>query len=140
MAGDLHNLIRLNEWQVDEKRLELGGFLRALEDLGAMAKNLEQALKIEQAQAAKNPHEAGFLYGEYAQLVIKKRESIQQHIVKAEQDIATAREELSDAYLELKKYEIAQEGKDRREAEDQSRKEQANADEMSIQTFTHRKR
>jgi len=140
LAGDLRNLIRLNEWRVDEKRLELGGFLRVLEDLEAMLKNLEKILKVEQVKAAEDPNEAGFLYGGYAQSVVEKRERIQQHIVKAEQDIATAREELGEAYLELKKFEIAQEEKDRREAEDQNRKEQANADEMSLQTFMHHRR
>ncbi len=140
MAGKLKSLIRLNEWKVDEKRLTLGSLLRALENLEGQLGNLESTLKKEQALAAESPDEAGFLYGGYARSVIENRRRIRTVIVDSEKAVAAAREELGEAYLELKKYETAEAEKDRLETEERARKEQAVIDEVGLQTFIRRHR
>ena len=140
MAGHLKSLIRLNEWRVDEKRLKLGSLLRALENLEGQLSGLESALKKEQALAAESPDEAGFLYGGYARAVIENRRLLRIAVVDSEKKIIAAREELGEAYLELKKYETAQAEQDRTEAEEATRKEQAAIDEVGLQAFMHRRR
>ena len=140
MAGNLKSLIRLNEWQVDEKRLKLGSLLRALENLEGQLTRLESTLKKEQALAAESPDEAGFLYGGYARAVIRNRRLLRAAVVDSEKEIVTAREELGEAYLELKKYETVQAEQERIEAEEAARKEQAAIDEVGLQAFMHRRR
>ena len=138
--GDLHNLIRVHEWQVDEKRRRLGQLIQVLDDLEERARQLEQEVRNEQQIASQSPGEAGFLYGGYAEAVIDRRERLAQSIFKAEQEVATARNDLSDAYRDLKKYELAQEARDRRAAAELERKEQLVLDELGLQAYRRRQR
>lgn len=135
---DLHNLIRLHEWRVDEKRRRLGELIRVLDDLEDRARRLEQELAMEQQVAGQAPDEAGFLYGNYADAVIQRRERLATSIAQAEQEVAGAREELRQEYRELKKYEIAQENRDRRALQEAERREQLVLDELGIQGYRNR--
>ena len=139
MARTLSNIIRVHEWQVDEKRRKLGDLMRLLDNFEAEARKLEADLITEQQIAATNPSEAGFGYGGYAQSVIQRRERLQQSMVKAEEEIATAREELRDAFRELKKFEIAQENRTKAEAKEEARKETVFLDEVGMQGYLRKK-
>ncbi|MEO5337308.1 MAG: flagellar export protein FliJ [Magnetospirillum sp. WYHS-4] len=136
--GDLHNLIRLHEWQVDEKRRRLGELLRVLDDLEARLKRLETELIEEQRIAARAPNEAGFLYGNYAEAVIERRERLKESIARAEVEIARARDDLREAFRDLKKYEIAQRNRDQKAAAELARKEQLVLDELGLQGYRQR--
>ncbi|MEQ8664808.1 MAG: flagellar export protein FliJ [Rhodospirillales bacterium] len=135
MPKDLQNLIRLNEWEVDEKRRKLGELLRLMANLEAQAKALEEELVREQHKAGENPVEGGLLYGAYAETVIERRERIKDSIEKMEEAITEAREELRVAYLELKKYEIAQENRDKKMAREAARRETMEYDEVGLQSY-----
>ena len=50
-----------------------------------------------------------------------------------EQQVAEAREKLDEAYRELKKYEVAQETRDLRQAREEARQEQIELDEIGLQ-------
>lgn len=135
MAKDLKNLIRLNEWEVDEKRRKLGELLRLMANLEAQEKALEEELVREQAEAGSSPVEAGLLYGAYAETVIERRERIRDSIEKMESAIEEAREELRLAYLELKKFEVAQENRQRKLAKEAARRETMEYDEIGIEGY-----
>jgi len=135
MVKDLQNLIRINEWEVDEKRRKLGELLRLMANLEAQAKALEEELVREQQEAGGSPVEAGLLYGAYAESVIERRERIKESMDKMEAAIADAREELRVAYLELKKFEVAQENRDRKLAKEAARRETIEYDEVGIQGY-----
>ena len=139
MAKDLKNLIRLHEWQVDEKRRKVGTLLSLVADLELQARRLEEELVAEQAAASADPAEAGFFYGTYAETVIERRQRIAYSIAKAEEEIAAAQEELREAYRDLKKYEIAQENRIKRETYEQARKEQAFLDDIGLQSFRQKR-
>ncbi len=139
MAKNLQNLIHIHEWEVDEKRRKLGELLRLLDNLEAQAMALEDELVREQEIARQSPGEAGFQYGSYAETVIDRRERIRQSIEQMEQSINAAREELREAYVELKKYEVAQEARERRATLERNRREQAELDEVGIQGFVRKK-
>lgn len=135
MAKDLQNLIRINEWEVDEKRRKLGELLRLMANLEAQAVALEEELVREQQQAGNSPVEAGLLYGAYAESVIERRERIKESMDKMEAAIVEAREELRLAYLELKKYEVAQDNRNKKLAKEAARRETMAFDEVAIQGF-----
>ncbi len=132
MAKDLHTLIRLNKWQVDEKRRALGELLQQLYVLENALKALGEELKREQQAAAQSPDEAGFLYGYYADAVIQRREILEEAIRQQEVKVEEAQEELREAMGELKKYELVQEERDREAAKEEERKEQAVLDEIGL--------
>ena len=138
MAKSLGGLIRLHEWNVDQKRRKLGELLNLLADLEDQAIGLEEEVKSEQRVASASPSVAGLLYGNYAMGVIERRRRIAESIAKTEETVAAAREDMSDAFMILKKFQTAQENRDRLEAEELNRKEQAVLDEIGARRHFHR--
>ncbi len=133
MVKDLHTLIRFNEWSVDQRRRDLGEVLGALADLESSLHRLGEELIREQQAVQASPEEAGFLYGNYANAVIGRRNHINTGIANMEQQVAAAREKLDEAYRELKKFEVVQETRDFRQAREEARREQIELDEIGLQ-------
>ena len=131
MAKGLHTLIRVHEWNVDEKRRFLGRLLNRVSALERQGRDLETEIKSEQAIAVAS-EEVGFAYGAYAEVAIRRREDIAGNIVRTEIEIVTAQDVLTEAYRELKTYEIAQENRNREEILELDRKEQAELDEIGL--------
>lgn len=138
MAKNLKGLIRLHQWMVDEKRRKLGELLKMLAELEDRAQRLEQEALDEQAAAARAPETAGHLYGNYALQVVERRERLAKSIASMEQEIAAARDVLNEAYRELKKFQVAQEVRDRRAALEATRRDQNILDEIGLNI--HRRR
>lgn len=135
MAKDLHTLIRLNEWTVDQRRRDLGDVLASLADLEDGLERLRQELIKEQQAVLSSPEVAGFFYGNYATAVIGRRQHLNDGIVSMEKQVAEAREKLDEAYRDLKKFEIAQESRDVKKAQEETREEQMEMDELAIQAY-----
>ena len=133
MAKGLKTLIRLSEWTVDEKRRELGVKLDALATLEDALDALGKELLREQALAASSPQEAGLYYGNYADQVITRREQLHDEIADMEKQVSKARDELNEAYRDLKKYEVAEETRIERETRERDRKDQILLDDLAIQ-------
>ncbi len=137
MAKSLGGLIRLHEWNVDQKRRKLGELLGLLADLEDQAIGLEDEVKREQRAATASPAVAGLLYGNYAMGVIERRRRIAESMVKTEEIVAVTRDELSEAFMILKKFQTAQENRDRLEAVELNRKDQAVLDEIGARRHFH---
>lgn len=137
MAKNLGGLIRLHEWNVDQKRRKLGELLSLLADLEEQAIDLEEEVKSEQRVASASPAVAGLLYGNYAMGVIERRRRIAESIAKTEETVAAAREDMREAFMILKKFQTAQDNRDRREADELNRKEQAILDEIGARRHFH---
>ena len=140
MAKSVATLIRINELTVDERRRELSEHLIELDDLEAALNRLEKEVVHEQRIAATQPQSAGFLYGAYADSVIHRREQFQLTIASKQQEITVARDALSDAYRELKKYEVIYQNQQSKEAEEQARKDQVDLDDLGLQARNFRER
>ena len=133
MATGLKNLIRLYEWTVDERRRELGNHIRRLNHLDEQVRNLEEELKREQALAGAG--DLGITFGAYYNLFRYRRQRLDDAIRTKERDIAEAREILGNAFMELKKYQVAQEVRNREEELEETRREQAELDELGLQLY-----
>lgn len=139
MAANIKNLIRLHEWNVDEKRRKLGELLRLQGELEDQIAQLEADLLLQQKAAAADPTLAGITYGAFAQQVILRRENLQDSVRQMEIVIGHAQDELSDAYQELKKYEIVDRNRQRRYELEQSRREQVMLDEIASNQHRRKK-
>lgn len=139
MAG-LRNIIRLHEWTVDERRRELGLLLRDLGNLEQRIVDLEAEIVHEQKLAAAAPDTIGRVYGAYHERAMERREEMDALVLAKEREIEDAREVLAGAYMELKKYEIAQEVRDEEEAEEDARRDQLQLDEMALQQYRQKKK
>jgi len=136
MAKGLKSLVRLSEWNVDEKRRALGDVLDEMAAAELARDNLEKEVLREQASAQESPHEAGLYYGNYADSVINRRENIRQEIVLIETRVAEAREALNEAYREQKKYETVEKNRLEREAKELALKEQQILDDLGLQNHS----
>ncbi len=139
MAEGLKTLIRLHDWNVDEKRRTLGGLTNILQDLENQSRNLEQEIVDEQKVAQDLP-ETALYYGNYAKGAIERRQRIAESINKLEEVIGDAREEVREAHRELKKYEVAQENRQQLADEEENHQEQLVLDEQGLQNFRILKR
>lgn len=140
MSKDLYSLIRLHDWQVEERQRVLADLLGAVAALEMRARHLEESLLHEQKVAAAAPAEVGMYYGDFAKAAIERRKVLAKAITEAEAEAAAARDQLREAYRELKKYAMAQDHRNAREAAERNRKEQVLLDEMGIQGFLRKKR
>jgi len=139
LAANIKNLIRLHEWNVDEKRRKLGELLRLQGELEDQMKQLEADLIEQQKAAAADPTLAGLTYGAFAKQVIQRRENLQDSIDQMEFVIGHAQDELSDAYQELKKYETVESNRQRRFEREQNRREQIMLDEIALNQHRRKK-
>jgi len=139
VAANIKNLIRLHEWNVDEKRRKLGELLRLRSELEDQMKQLEADLIRQQEAAAADPTLAGLTYGNYAEQVIQRRENLQDSINQMEFVIGHAQDELSEAYQELKKYEIVDRNRQRRYELEEARREQIMLDEVALNQHRRKK-
>lgn len=140
MAANIKSLIRLNEWNVDEKRRKLGELLRLQADLEEQLKRLDEEHVREQRAAAADPTGAGLTYPNYAHHVRQRRDNLQDSIAQMEIVIGYARDELSESYQELKKYETVEQNRQRRHELEQARREQTMLDEVALNQHRRKKR
>ena len=139
MAANIKNLIRLHDWNVDEKRRKLGELLRLQAELEEQLKNLEAEHLREQAAAAADPTGYGQTYPAYHKQVCQRRDNLQDSISQMDMVIGYARDELSDAYQELKKYETVEQNRQRRYELEQARRDQVLLDEVALNQFRRKK-
>ena len=138
MPKGLHTLIRINKWEVDQRRRELGNLLGTLAALKGNLQGIEKEVSLEQGVAQASPEEAGLFYGSYAKTVIERRHQLNDSVAQMEVQIAAAREELNAAYRELKKCEVVQQNRDTRETRELARREQETLDELGLEV--HRRK
>lgn len=133
MSRRLDGLIRLQRWKVDEKRRGLADLQALHAELTAKAEALEAEVVAEQQSAVANG--TAFAYRTYAEQVIQRRETLAESIADVLQAMMKAQGELSDAYQEAKRYEMAQDRAQQRLATEAARREQLDLDEIGLNIY-----
>lgn len=128
----LDQLVRLHRWTLDEKRQKLAELERFRAKLLDNVEALEAELAREQA-AADRSSIASLSLPAFIKMTIDRRRKIEGSIAEVDRSIAAAREEITQAFQEFKKYETAHGNHLRREAQKQSRREQTVSDELGIE-------
>ena len=125
------SLIRLHRFQVDEKRRKLAELELMAQEFRARERELEAQVEAEQKKAGISDV-AHFAYPMFAKSVIRRRQNILTSIEDIERQLDTAKEELSEAFRELKKYEIIEDNRKRKVRKEVMRTEQAQLDEIAL--------
>ncbi len=139
MAANIKSLIRLHDWNVDEKRRKLGELLHLQADLEAQIKALEEEHEQEKRTAAEDPTGAGVTYANYALRVKQRSDNLKDSIEQMEIVITYARDELSEAFQELKKFETVEKNRQRRYELEKNRREQLLLDEIALTQHRRKK-
>lgn len=132
MAKDLSALVRLNDWEVDQKRRALADELTKLDALQQRRTALIEEMAREQAAATATPTEGGLTYAAYATHAMHRREALNQAIAEQEGAVAKAREALREAFLEFKKFEITEDRRVMKEEQERAKADQAFLDEVAL--------
>ncbi|SOD96025.1 flagellar FliJ family protein [Caenispirillum bisanense] len=137
MAKGLHSVIRLHKWTVDEKRRALGQLQSQEEQILRMQRELQEELAREQALARQDVTFA-MAFGRYLPRYVARRDALARALVDIRRRIDKARQDLAEAFLDLKTFEITQASRDLAEKRERDRKEQERMDEIGL--TLHRRR
>lgn len=127
----LATLIKLHKRKVDERRRKLAELERLRENLVANLVTLDSEMAAER-EAASRVAELAHAFPAFAAAAIARRDTLKRSLVEADAALAVARDELAEAFQEVKRYELAEEMRERREREKAGRRLQATLDEIGL--------
>lgn len=128
------SLIRLNRFQVDEKRRKVAEIETMMADFERKEVDLNQQIEAEQQRSGISDVNH-FAYPTFAKAALGRRDNLAASIEGLKLQLEEAKNDLAAAYTELKKYELLQEKERAREQKELSAKEQAEMDEVALNMF-----
>ena len=128
----IDQLVRLHRWNLDEKRQKLADLERLRERLMGNIASIESELQHEKEAAARS-EVTSITLPAFIRSSLERQKKIEESIEEVDRSIAAARDEITVAFQEFKKYETAHGNHQRREAEKRSKREQQVADETSLE-------
>lgn len=127
-------LIKLHRFRADEAKTKLAGLEAIRADMGRKVAELDNHLSEEGRRATEN--EIGrFAYPSFARSIRERKDKLAASIAEIDRSISEARIDVHEAYQELKKYELAEEARLKRESDHQSLVERNSADERNLERF-----
>ena len=123
-------LVRLKEFELDERRRDAGSILAEVNRLTETKQSLELSLKQEQDVSSSSVEVLG-QYSKFALRVLKEREMLDEAIAEVEKAYSEANRLVTLAYQEVRKAEIIRDEAAKKEAEKIRRDEQIESDEVA---------
>ena len=134
----LGSLVRVHTWALNEKRQTLAGLEKLAEKLRHDLEGLEAELQ-EERSAATDSIEGTIAFPAFVAAALERRKRLRVSIANLDLAIEAAREEVREAYQEVKKYELARDNDARRERDRLALRERKVLDELGA-TLHRRKR
>lgn len=126
--SNLGPLIRLAKFELDEKRRQLAELHAESDRLHRAVADLDAEVVRERDAAEQSPIAAA-AFGPYLKRARAQREALLNGIAQLEARIAAMTDEVAEAFLELKRYELVQEARIQAARAERARKETAFLDE-----------
>ena len=123
-------LVRLKEFELDEKRRDAGSILAEINRLTEQKRGLDVSLKHEQ-DISSSSIEALEQYSKFATRVKKEREIVDDAIAEVEKAYLEASRLVNAAYQEVRRAEIIRDEAVKKEAEKRRREQQMEMDEIA---------
>ena len=136
--GALGSLVRVHTWALNEKRQTLAGLEKLAEKLRNDLEGLEAELRQERS-AATDSIEGTIAFPTFVAAALERRKKLRVSIANLQLAIEAAREEVREAYQEVKKYELARDNHKRREQDRLALRERKALDELGV-TLHRRKK
>jgi flagellar export protein FliJ len=135
---DLHTLIRLRKWEVDERQRAVAVLLRREEAI--LTAQRELALEIEREKTFVGQADVfeTMTFSAYLERCEERRVEMANALVEIRKLIEEARDELAEAYRRLKTFEVTQERRDDAEEKEADRLERIELNEIGLNS--HRRR
>ena len=142
MVFDLAPLIRVQKHRVDEKQKRLAALFRQQEELIAKKKDIEDKIEKEVALVGENATDIN-LQKSFIQFRIgaeSKINALDQEIEKLETRIDIAREQVREAFAEMKKTEIVADNRKKAEKQAANKKETDALNEIGLTGYIRRRK
>jgi flagellar export protein FliJ len=123
------SLIRLKKFQVDEKRRQVMQIEMMVADFERMASELDQQIEVEQQKTGISDI-AHFAYSTFAKAAMMRRDNLLASASDMKGTLESAQDALAEAVEELKKVELLDQREQGREAEAETKADQALMDEI----------
>ncbi len=136
--NDLHTLIRLRKWDVDEKQRALAVLLRQEEEVIERQAALEAEVENEITFTATLPADQRGTLAAYLKRCDDFRQRLMEILAEVRRQVAVAQNELAESYRRLKTFEVTQDAREAAEAAEENRQEQMELDEIGL--TLHRRR
>jgi flagellar export protein FliJ len=133
--ADLNPLIRVRKHAVEQKQKFVAELYRQAEELQAQKTTLLTQLDEEQEKVQEFGVEMLSYFGPYSEAVKERVAEIDQAAATLESRIEIAREDMREAYAELKKIEIAKENRETAEEKARNKKESDELDDIAIEGY-----
>ena len=133
--ADLNPLIRVRKHVVEQKQKFLAELYRQAEDLEHEKKTMLDQLGKEQEKIREMDVQMLSYFGPYTEAVKDRVAAIDEARGTLEARIEIAREDMREAFAELKKIEITQERREDAEAKEISKKEADELDEIGLENY-----
>lgn len=128
-------LIRLRRFELDEKRQKVTDIETMIADFQQMSRDLDRQIEDEQARAGVSDINH-FAYPTFAKAAVQRRDNLATSIEELEAKLDAAREELAEAFEEVKKVELIEERDQERTRVSRNRAEMAELDEVALRMAT----
>ncbi len=125
------SLIQLRRFEVDERRQTVADIETMIRELLQMVIDLERQIEVEQEKAGVSDVNH-FAYPTFAKAAIVRRDNLKNSCAELETKLEEARDQLAEAFEELKKVELIEERDAERVRVHEAAKEQAELDEIGI--------
>ena len=135
----LNRLVRYHRHQLDEKRRTLRTLEERVVSIEGEIAQLDESVVAEQRTASRFSEALG-AYGGFARAALDRRGALLGSLAEARSAVDAAREELLDAFAEVKRYEISLEHQEQRDRDEQERIRQAQLDEAALNLYRRRDR
>lgn len=129
---DLHTLIRLRKWDVDERQRALAVLLRQEEGVITKQAELEATIKAELAFTSQLPADLRGTLPGFLKRCDAFREALEHALADIRARIAAAQDNLAEAFRRLKTFEVTQEQRDLAEEKEEARLETIALDEIGL--------
>ncbi len=133
----LKTLIRLQRFELDAKRRKLADLEDLLADMKQRVRRLEEDMVDEGARAA-DQGTVALVYGPYIAAALARKRNLLNSQAELEGRIAEARDEVAEAFQDVKKYELAEAARVAREKAELAKKEREMLDEVGSVGFNRR--
>jgi flagellar export protein FliJ len=129
---DLHTLIRLRKWDVDEKQRALATLLRQEEGVIAKQAELEASIQNEISITSQLPADMRGTLPGFLKRCDAFREALDAALADIRRRITVAQDNLAEAFRRLKTFEVTQEQRDLAEEKEEARLETIMLDEIGL--------
>lgn len=134
----LGSQIRIHKWNVDEAQRRLADLERLAARLAEDLVGLDAEMAREQ-QIAGSQLEAAATYDFYVASALKRRDTLCRSIEEAHAQVEQARDELQDAFANLKKFELAAEAMETRARKARDARDLRAQDEVGLAIYRRKR-